>query len=157
MEARDRVVGVRLAGGNRLALPLEAAGALIDPVGRGLVYDASDSDPRDWAELEVELNRAFELTRQAVLEGGPIVYVVHEPSVWGHEPPLRSTLATALLGGMRSAALELTRSGLPANAVALSDPEDVDEAADCVAWLLQGRLTGQLLTCGATHLGRPAV
>ncbi len=122
----------------------------------GLVYDASEIDPHDWEELEAELGAVFRLTQEAVREGSPIVYVVHEPSIWGHGPPLRAALATALLGGMRSAAVELTRAGLPANVVAVGDGADATRVARAVLFLLDGDLTGQVIMAGVTHLGRPA-
>jgi hypothetical protein len=122
----------------------------------GLVYDASVSDPADWAALETELDTVFRLTQQAVLAGEPIIYVVHEPSIWGHATALRSALATALLGGMRSAAVEGARTGLAANVIATDDDVDPARLADAIEFLLTSGLTGQLLTCGTTHLGRPA-
>jgi len=124
--------------------------------GRGLVYDASASDPADWAALEAELDEVFRLTQQAVLAGEPIVYVVHEPAIWGHVGPLRAALATALMGGMRSAAVEGARSGLAANAVATDEGVDPAQLAAAIEFLLASGLTGQLITCGTTHLGRPA-
>lgn len=124
--------------------------------GPGLVYDASASDPADWAALEAELDEVFRLTQESVLGGAPIVYIVHEPSIWGHDAPLRAALATALLGGMRSAAVELVRAGIGANAVAVGDDADPVAVGRCVDFLLDSELTGQLLTLGSTHLGRPA-
>jgi len=123
---------------------------------KGLVYDASASDPVDWAALEAELDEVFRLTQEAVLSGEPIVYVIHEPAVWGHATPLRSALATALMGGMRSAAVEGARAGLTANVVATDDNVDPAQLADTIEFLQTSGLTGQLLTCGTTHLGRPA-
>ncbi|MFA6577311.1 MAG: hypothetical protein WCS84_17945 [Nocardioides sp.] len=123
---------------------------------KGLVYDASVSDPADWAALEAELDTVFRLTQQAVLAGEPIVYVIHEPAIWGHATPLRSALATALMGGMRSAAVEGARAGLAANVVATDVDVDPARLADAIEFLLTSGLTGQVLTCGTTHLGRPA-
>lgn len=140
---------VVLAGSPRLAEHLA-------PDQPGLVYDASTSDPADWEALEAELDEVFRLTQQAVLDGVPVVYVVHEPSIWGHDAPLRAALATALLGGMRSAAVELTRAGIAANAVAVGDDAEAARTARAVLFLLEGDLTGQVLTSGVTHLGRPA-
>jgi hypothetical protein len=126
------------------------------PEPAGLVYDASTLDPADWPTLEAELDRVFALTQQAVIAGKPVVYVIHEPSMWGHGSPLRAALTTALLGGMRSGAVETARAGVAFNAVAVPDDVDPDELATMVSFLLSGRLTGQLLTAGSTHLGRPA-
>lgn len=123
---------------------------------KGLVYDASTSDPADWPALEAELDEVFRLTQQAVLAGDPIVYVVHEPSIWGHGAPLRAALATALMGGARSAAVEGARSGLVANVVATDEDVDPAQLSDTIEFLLTSGLTGQVLTCGTTHLGRPA-
>lgn len=122
----------------------------------GLVYDASTSQPADWAALEAELDEVFRLTQQAVLAGRPIVYVVHEPSIWGHGDPLRAALATALMGGARSAAVEGVRAGLAANVVATDDDVDPAQRDAVVGFLLTSGLTGQVVTCGTTHLGRPA-
>lgn len=152
----EQLQGVVLAGGGRLQDALASHGVVGNPGRSGLVYDASASEPQSWAELEAELTEVFRLTQTAVQQKQPIVYVVHEPSIWGHEGPLRSALATALLGGVRSAAVELTRAGLPANAVALGATEELDKAASTIDFLLSGSLTGQTLTCGTVHLGRPA-
>lgn len=122
----------------------------------GLVYDASLSDPADWTALEAELDTVFQVTQQAVLAGEPIVYVIHEPAIWGHATPLRSALATALMGAVRSAAVEGFRAGLAANVVATDHDVDPARLADAIEFLLNSGLTGQLLTCGSTHLGRPS-
>lgn len=122
----------------------------------GLVYDASTSNPADWAALEAQLDEVFRLTQEAVLAGEPIVYVVHEPSIWGHGDPLRAALATALMGGARSAAVEGARAGLAANVVATDDDVDPAQLAGTIDFLLASGLTGQVITCGTTHLGRPA-
>lgn len=142
--------GLTVAGGQRLAAGLAELGAT------GLVYDASASDPQTWDELAAELDEVFRLTQAAVAATAPIVYVVHEPAIWGHESPLRSALATALLGGMRSAAIELVRKGIAANAVALAGDDEVDRAVRSIALLLGSGLSGQTLTCSSAHLGRPA-
>ena len=57
---------------------------------------------------------------------------------------------------MRSAAVEGARKGLGANAVSLGDPAEAPKAAEAAAFLLTSELSGQLVTCGTTHLGRPA-
>ncbi len=142
-----------LAGDQDLATPLGEQGLLARP---GLVYDASRCDPADYEALEAELDEVFRHTQEAVLAGVPLVYVVREPGIWGHDAPLRSALATALLGGMRSAAVELSRKGLAANAVAVGDAAEPVRVALCVGFLLDGHLTGQVLTLGTSHLGRPA-
>lgn len=121
-----------------------------------MIYDASTSDPADWDALEAELDEVFRLTQEAVLAGEPIVYVVHEPSVWGHAAPLRAALATALMGGARSAAVEGARAGLAANVVATDADVDPAQLDATIEFLLTSGLTGQVLTCGTTHLGRPA-
>jgi hypothetical protein len=122
----------------------------------GLVYDASTSDPVDASALEAQLDEVFALTQEAVLAGRPIVYVVHEPSIWGHDTPLRAALTTALMGAMRSAAVEGVRAGLAANVVAVDEDVDPVQRDAAVDFALTSGLTGQLLTCGTTHLGRPA-
>lgn len=155
METTDFSVGVVLEGDHSLALAFTDHG-ILGSGARGLVYDATTSTPASWAELEAELDEVFHLTRDAALAGVPIVYLVSEPAIWGHAAPLQSALATALLGGMRSAAVELARPGICANAVAARFYEDADRIARSVAFLLEGDLTGQVLLCGDTHLGRPA-
>jgi hypothetical protein len=155
METTDYSDGVLLAGGQDLAAALSDHGVLASSR-RGLVYDASASAPESWEHLESELAEVFRLTHRAALAGMPIVYVVSEPAIWGHAAPLPSALATALLGGMRSAAVELARAKVPANAVAAGLYEDHDRVARSVAFLIDGAHTGQVLFCGDTHLGRPA-
>jgi hypothetical protein len=147
--------GLVLGGGDRFAAALrgyQVPGSEL----RGFVYDASSSAPNSWPELEAELDDVFALTKAAVLEGAPILYIVREAAIWGHAAPLPSALATALLGGMRSAAVELARAGIAANALAVGDHDDPERVVRVAAFLLGGDLTGQLLTSGDTHLGRPA-
>lgn len=122
----------------------------------GFVHDASASEPGTWEELEAELDSVFAGTQQAVRDGQPIVYVVHEPSMWGHTSPLRSALATALLGAMRSAAVELARSGGAANVLAVDEDTDGGRVARTLDWLLAGDISGAVVTAGTAHLGRPA-
>lgn len=147
--------GLVVAGNQRLDESLRALGVLGD--GRpGLVFDAGGTDPASWDEVAALLDDVFRLTQQAVAVGAPIVYVVDEPAIWGHGSPLQSALATALLGGMRSAAVELQRKQIPANAVALAGADEVPRAARAIALLLESGLTGQVLTCSSAHLTRPA-
>lgn len=155
MEMTDLTAGVVLAGGTRYADALTSQGVLAG-ARRGLVYDASTTVPGTWTDLEAELDRVFALSHAAAGLGVPIVYLVSEPAVWGHADPLTSALATALLGGVRSAAVELARAGVPANAVGVRPDEDPDRVARVVSFLLDGDLTGQVILCGDTHLGRPA-
>lgn len=145
-----------VVGAGPVAESLRALGLGDGPERRGYVYDGSDHIPAGWDDLADTLNEAFDVTQLAVRTGVPLVYVVHEPSVWGHEPPLRSALATALLGGVRSVAVEVARRGGTANAVTVSDGADVETVARAVAFLMDAGLNGQVITCGSTHLGRPA-
>jgi hypothetical protein len=123
---------------------------------RGLVFDASAADPADWGEADSLLTDAFLACQEAMRKRRPIVIVVHEPSLYGHTSELRSALATALLGGVRSLAVEGRRDGIPVNAVATGGDGDRLQADETVRWLLeQDRLTGQLIGSGGVHLGRP--
>ncbi len=122
-----------------------------------LVFDASDLDPRGWDELEADLLRAYRLSRQAMTARAPVVYVLDGPSVYGHGSPLRSALATGLLGGVRSLAAEGRCHGIAAHAVTVDATVDAPARAAAVAALLRDRpATGQLVHCDAVHVGRPA-
>jgi hypothetical protein len=149
--------GAHVAGGSRLAPALRALGVREGAATDGLVYDASEAAPATWPELEDLFADVFRLSQAAVTQHAPIVYVLHEPSLHGHGPALRAMLAAGLLGASRSLAVEGRRHGAPANAVALGSEEEVRQAADTVSWLLANPgVTGQLITCGSTHLARPA-
>lgn len=143
--------------GAALADELGARGLRAGAPEDGLVLDASAHTPDGWDELEQLLADAFALSQRAVAAGAPVVYVLDAPSLYGHTDPMRSMLATGLLGGMRSLAAEGMRGGVAAHAVTLDDADQLPAAADAVLWLLGARrLTGQVVHCGATHVARPA-
>ncbi len=153
----DRRIAARVDDDGSLAAALAAHGVAPGGDEDALVFDASDLDPQSWQQLEDDLLRAYRSSRQAMTARAPIVYVLDGPSVYGHGSPLRSALATGLLGGARSLAAEGRRHGILAHAVTVDGDVDIDARAATVAALLRsGSATGQLVHCDAVHVGRPA-
>jgi hypothetical protein len=151
--ARARFVGSAAIGRELAQRGLGTAG-----VDSGLVVDTSAAEPCSWPEVEDELTRIFELTREAIAAGAPVVHVLHGPSLYGHTAPLRTMLATGLLGGVRSLGIEGRRSGLAAHAVVVDGPGQAADAAEAVRWLVgHAAATGQVIHCGTTHVARPPV
>jgi hypothetical protein len=147
-------VAAHVTGDGTLAAGLRSRGVLEGAPEDGLVLDASAAQPGSWAEVEAALLEVFQLSRRAMIASAPIVYVVDGPAVYGHARPLPAALATAMLGGARSLAVEGARAGTPVHAVTTAAGAD---AADAVEWLLRsGPPSGQLVHCDPTHVGRPA-
>lgn len=151
-------LAARVKGDGAVAAILQRAGEAEGGVDAPLVLDAGSADPQSWADVENQLLDAFRLSREAMGAGAASVFVVNGEAAYGHAAPLRAALATALLGGVRSLAVEGQRKRIPAHAVTVARDGDPDVAAEAVRYLLgAGVPTGQLLHCDATHIGRPAV
>jgi NAD(P)-dependent dehydrogenase (short-subunit alcohol dehydrogenase family) len=105
--------------------------------------------------LDTELLRAFRSLLGALTDGRPAVVVVRDEDLAAHGDPAAAAHAHALLGLVRSLAIEGERAGWSVNAVA------VDDDTPAGAWVErlgdpQG-LSGALVRLGIRHLGRTPV
>ncbi len=120
-----------------------------------LVFVADTDVDQSWESVLAELTEAFQCTRQAVAAGEPVVFVVDNDDLLGRNSPERAMMATALLSGARSVALEQVKVGIPVNVVSI---EPGVEGEDLVRWcrgLIEMRgPTGELIHLGAGHLGK---
>ncbi|MGD2042900.1 MAG: hypothetical protein PVJ28_04560 [Acidimicrobiia bacterium] len=110
----------------------------------------------DWEEVRAELERAFQMSRDAARNEESFVYVVHHDDLLGRRGAGNAMVATGLLSAARSAAIEGSRKGWTANVVAYedgSDPDVVDRWARRLATNSEG-VTGELIRIGSGHLGK---
>lgn len=110
----------------------------------------------DWAEVRAELERAFNLSREAARAGQNLVYVVHHDDLLGRRGAGNAMVAAGLLSAARTAAIEGSRKGWTANVLAHdddSDPELIDGWAERLAEDSFG-VTGEVIRLGAGHLGK---
>ncbi len=120
----------------------------------GLVFAAAEVGD-DWEEVLAELTTAFELTREAVRNEAPVVYVVAHDDLLGRRGPGRAMVATGLLSGARTAAVEQLKKGVAVNALAVEQDSDPASVATWVARLLEpGGPTGEIVRLGGAHLGK---
>jgi len=137
---------------------LEAALALgAGGVDGGLVFAARAERGDGWEQVEDELLRAFELTREAFAAGEPIVYLVRQPDLLGQGGAPGAMLASALLSAARALAMEDRDATTVVNVLAYDDPADPAELARWIRSVLTGRgVSGEVIRVGRSHLGRLA-
>jgi hypothetical protein len=104
-----------------------------------------------------QLDAAFTAMQGAVLADPPVpvTVVVHDPDLLGQGDPCDAAVATALLGMVRTLAIEGTKPGWQLNVVTGVDVADplLARARDGLA-AIPG-LTGQLIRMGGTaHIGK---
>ena len=110
----------------------------------------------DWSEVREELERAFQMSREAAQAEESFVYVVHHDDLLGRRGPGNAMVATGLLSAARTAAIEGSRKGWTANVIAYDDDTDearVAEWAERLAADSRG-VTGELIRVGSSHLGK---
>lgn len=109
----------------------------------------------DWEEVRAELERAFQMSRDAARNEESFVFVVHHDDLLGRRGAGNAMVATGLLSAARTAAIEGSRKGWTANVVAFdddSDPVHVDRWAN---WMLDSNgVSGELIRLGPGHLGK---
>jgi len=119
-----------------------------------LVFVAADVTD-EWSSVAAELDEAFALSQVAAQRGQPITYVVHNDDLLGRRGCGRAMVATGLLSAARTAALELLKSGVPVNVVAIEDGTDPGAIARwAVLVASDGVPTGELIHLGAGHIGK---
>lgn len=135
-----------------LRIPLEWVSAFED--GDGLVF-AADVHGDDWPSIEAELTTAFEFSRATARAGAPITYIVHNDDLLGRRGAGRAMVATGLLSAARTAAVELVKTGVPVNVLAVEDETDPLTVARWVALVTEpGGPTGELIHLGPGHIGK---
>lgn len=135
-----------------LRIPVEWVASFEDD--EGLVF-AADIHGDEWPEVENELRAAFELTRSAAQRGGAITYVVHNDDLLGRRGPGRAMVATGLLSAARTAAVELAKTGVPVNVLAVEDDTPSEAIARWARLLSEpGGPTGELIHLGPGHIGK---
>jgi hypothetical protein len=136
----------------------EALAEALRTVGVGddhTVFAARDDVGDDWEAVLGELTDAFEVTRAALQQEAPVVYVVNGDDLLGRRGPGPAMVACGLLSAARTAALEGAKAGIPINTLAVEDDTEPAAAAPWVARLLQpGGPTGELVRFGTGHLGK---
>lgn len=110
----------------------------------------------DWESIRAELDRAFQMSRQAAQAEENFVYVIHHDDLLGRRGAGNAMLACGLLSAARTAGIEGSRKGWTANVLAYDDdvPDDwIDGWAERLAQDTFG-VTGELIRLGSTHLGK---
>ena len=124
-------------------------------VERGFLFWMDDS-VSGWDAVSAELEAAFVGSRNAASNEEPIVYVVSNDALLGRAGPEAAMVASGLLSGARTAAIEGSRKGWTVNTIAY-DPDHADTAAiiEKAVWLMgDGSITGELIHVGPGHIGK---
>jgi hypothetical protein len=109
----------------------------------------------EWEEIRAELERAFEMSRQAAQAEDSFVYVVHHDDLLGRRGSGNAMVATGLLSAARTAAIEGSRKGWTANVIAYDDDADPSEIQRWAELMLDSKgVTGELIRIGSSHLGK---
>lgn len=109
----------------------------------------------DWPEVRAELERAFEMSREAAQNGDSFVYVVRNDDLLGRRGPGKAMVATGLLSAARTAAIEGSRKGWTANVVAHDADVERDTIETWVRRMLDSDgVTGELIRIGPGHIGK---
>ena len=127
----------------------------LDDLTDGVVFEAADVS-NDWMAVRSELEAAFAVSAQAATDPTPVVYIVSSDALLGRSGTGNAMVATALLSGARSLALELAKSGHPVNVVGTAADTDAAEIAHWVRQLVRrsGGPTGELIQLGGTQIGK---
>lgn len=127
----------------------------LDDLTDGVVFEAANVS-NDWVEVRTELEAAFAVSAEAATTATPVVYVVSSDALLGRSGTGNAMVATALLSGARTLALELAKSGRPVNVVGTAVDTDPAETAHWVRQLLDrsGGPTGELIQLGGTQIGK---
>lgn len=136
-----------------LRIPAELEAAFED-MDEGVVFYAKRVT-NDWESVISELTVAFDMTRYALREKTPIAYVVHQADLLGQRGTGPAMVATALLSGARTAAIEGRKPGVPVNVLAIEGDESPEVISRWCRRLLEtGGPTGELVRLGGDHLGK---
>lgn len=110
---------------------------------------------QDWEAARSRLLEAFTVSQAAAREERPIVYVVHGDDLLGRRGAPSAMAATGLLSAARTAAVELTRSRVPVNVVAVGDDTDPAVVERWVEHLSDpDGPTGEIVRLDPSHIGK---
>jgi hypothetical protein len=120
----------------------------------GLVFGATEVGD-EWGSVRSILLEAFRLTQLAVGDSEPVVYVIASDDLLGRNGPGSAAVAAGLLSAARTAGIELAKSGLAINVLAIESDTSPEQAQQWVVRLLEsGGPQGELIHLGADHLGK---
>lgn len=123
--------------------------------GTGLVFVADPTTGDEWSDVAKELAEVFRLTKESLANGLPVVFVVSNDDLLGRNGPGRAMVATGILSGARTAAVEHRKNRVPVNVIAREDGTDPDLIVKWCRLLLDGDApTGELIHLGSEHLGK---
>ncbi|MGD2102294.1 MAG: hypothetical protein PVG83_08640 [Acidimicrobiia bacterium] len=109
----------------------------------------------DWGAVRSELERAFDLAREAARAEESFVFVVHHDDLLGRRGAGNAMVAAGLLSAARTAALEGSRKGWTANVIAFDEDAPTDEVDRWANWMLDSHgVTGEVIRVGPGHLGK---
>ena len=118
------------------------------------VFRASDVTD-SWPEILAELQRAFEMSRDAAQSEESFVYIVHHDDLLGRRGPGRAMVATGLLSAARTASIEGSRKGWSVNVLAIDDNSSDEQIRVWIDRLLESNgVSGELVRIGHGHLGK---
>ena len=134
-------------------IPQDWIDAGLDPDAAAIVVAPDVGD--DWDEIRDVLLAAFATSRRAATDSRPMVFVVHNDDLLGRRGPGRAMVATGLLSGARTAAIELAKERVPVNTLAITDDSDPGTIVRWIEVLASSAgPTGELVHLGADHIGR---
>ena len=123
-------------------------------IGTDKVFWAADVGD-EWRDVLAELTRAFEMSRAAARAEESFVYVVRTDDLLGRGGPGGAMIASGLLSGARTAAIEGSRKGWTANVVAYDVDADREAVKERAAKLLDAAaVSGELVRVGPGHIGK---
>lgn len=118
------------------------------------VFNATDP-VADWETARERMLAAFRVSQAAAQDGTPIVYVVHADDLLGRRGAPSAMVATGLLSAARTAAIELTKAGVPVNVLAIGDDTDEETVDRWSAHLSDpAGPTGEAIRLDRGHLGK---
>lgn len=109
----------------------------------------------DWDAVAHELGEAFDVTRAALRDGRPVVYLLAGEDLLGRRGAPAAMVACGLLSAARTAAVEGVRADTSVNVVAAFDGADSEDVVTWVRRLLAASgATGELVRIGPDHIGK---
>lgn len=134
---------------------LAEAISAVDLPADAVVWVSNPEIQDDWDTILSELTDAFEFAQRAAKSQGPLVLVIDGDDLLGRNGPGRAMVACGVLSGARTAAVEISRSGIPVNVIALESVTTPESAARWVETLARpGGPTGELIRLGSDHIGK---
>ena len=137
------------------------SGDLADALGvislpdNALVFVTRNDLTGEWSAVVRELTEAFSLTQEAARNEGPVVYVLDGDDLLGRRGTGQAMVACGLLSAGRTLALEMARSGVPVNVVAIGEDTPPEVVGNWVESLCRGGgPNGELIRLGGSHVGK---